>query len=97
MVEILRELLDVQFGDRQRKVAILERVVQLATDGVEWAVKMVMAYTDGLPAMRVAQVSVTTSLPDYSNFTDDELRQAAELARKAGKTRAGANGAGAVH
>ena len=97
MAEILRDLLDVEVGDRQRKVTVLERVVELAMEGVEWAVKMVMAYTDGPPTARIAQLNISAPQADYSNLTDDELREAARLARKAGKVLSGSNGDGSVH
>ena len=95
MAEILRELLEIRVDDRPRKVAILEKVVELAADGVEWAVKIVMAYTDGLPTARIAQLNISAPAADLSNLSDDELRQAAALARKAGRTHTEANGSGA--
>jgi hypothetical protein len=100
MAGILRELLEVDLGDRPCKVLILERVVQLAMDGVEWPVKMEMAYTDGPPTVHIAQLNGTLAEPpDYSQLSDDELRQAAALARKAGRTLTaeGSNGNGHLH
>ena len=82
MAEILREILDVEVGDRPRKVLILERVVELAVEGREWAVKLVMAYTDGLPTVRVAQEHVSAPRQDYSRLTDEELDTALALAEK---------------
>ena len=83
MAEILREILDVEVGDRPRKVLILERVVELAVEGREWAVKLVMAYTDGLPTVRVANESFSSPVQDLSRLTDEELRTAMAIAQKA--------------
>tara|TARA_Y100000590_G_scaffold122405_1_gene140074 strand:+ start:281 stop:610 length:330 start_codon:yes stop_codon:yes gene_type:complete len=83
MAEILREILDVEVGDRPRKVLILERLVELAVEGREWAVKLVMAYTDGLPTVRVANESFSSPVQDLSRLTDQELRTALALAEKA--------------